>query len=363
MRKFLECIAYEKDNIYKAYWNYSKTGVMTLVLNEEDKFVGAVGVKEYEKAMVFGGVEHVSEITNYNCTVISGDHLYEKARNIYYEKNIEWLPVLDAERNLIDVFSRRRAFYKDYFKEGKLPYPHYARIVWAAANEAQKLGLKAISVIEFGVAGGNGLIALEFHAREIGKLFDIEIQVYGFDTGEGLPEYEADYRDELFRFKKGTYKMNFSQLAEKLTSAKLVLGDIHVTGCQFWEMCQAPIGAVMIDVDIYTSTIPVLKMLETDFKNVLPRIFMYFDDIFKGYENIGENLAIKEFNERNRESIAISPEGTDRDYDTFSLGYNTNSIQGKAIEMKVCHYFKHPLYNEYVAPKDWGEAPLKHYIL
>ncbi len=331
MKKFLECVAHEKDDIYKAYWNFCKTGVMTLVLDEEDKFVGAVGVKEYEKAMVYGGVECVSEITNYNCTVIGGDHLYEQARNIYYEKNIEWLPVLDAERNLVDVFSRRRAFYKKYFEEGKLPYLHYARIVWAAANEAKKLGLMAISVIEFGVAGGNGLLALEFHAREIGRLFDIEIQVYGFDTGEGLPEYETDYKDQLFRFKMGAYKMNFSQLAEKLTSAKLVLGDIHATSLQFWEMCPAPIGAMMVDVDIYTSTIPVLQMLETDCKNVLPRIFMYFDDIFKGYENIGENLAIKEFNERNQGSISISPEGTGRDYDAFSLGCTAQSAKGETI--------------------------------
>ncbi|MCI8735463.1 MAG: CBS domain-containing protein [Lachnospiraceae bacterium] len=363
MKKFLECVAHEKDDIYKAYWNFCKTGVMTLVLDEEDKFVGAVGVKEYEKAMVYGGVECVSEITNYNCTVIGGDHLYEQARNIYYEKNIEWLPVLDAERNLVDVFSRRRAFYKKYFEEGKLPYLHYARIVWAAANEAKKLGLMAISVIEFGVAGGNGLLALEFHAREIGRLFDIEIQVYGFDTGEGLPEYETDYKDQLFRFKMGAYKMNFSQLAEKLTSAKLVLGDIHATSLQFWEMCPAPIGAMMVDVDIYTSTIPVLQMLETDCKNVLPRIFMYFDDIFKGYENIGENLAIKEFNERNQGSISISPEGTGRDYDAFSLGCTAQSAKGETIEMKVCHYFRHPMYNVYIAPREWGEAPLKQYIL
>lgn len=361
MKKFQECVAYENDDIYKAYWNFCKTGVMTLVLNEENKFVGIVGLKEYERAMAFGG-QYVSEITNYNCTVISGEHLYEQARNIYAEKDIEWLPVLDAERNLVDLFSRRRAFYKNYFTKGNLPYLHYARAVWAAAHEAKMLGLKAISVIEFGVAGGNGLLALEFHAREIGRLLDIEIQVYGFDTGEGLPEYEEDYRDQLFRFKKGTYKMNFSQLSEKLTNAKLVLGDIHETCNQFWEMDPAPIGAMMVDVDFYTSTVPILRMLETESKNVLPRVFMYFDDIIKGFEDVGENVAIKEFNQRNRGSISISPEGTDREYDTFTVGYPTHLARGWAVDMKVCHYFKHPLYNVYLAPRDWGEIPLKQYI-
>ena len=362
MSKFRECIVYENDDIYKAYWDFRRTGVMTIVLDKEDKFLGVVCDKEYQKAMRMGEnkYKYVSEIANYNCTVISGNNLYEKARNIYFEKEIEWIPVLDEERNLIDIFSRRKAFYKQYFKNGELPYMHYARIVWAAAHEAKMLGLKAISVIEFGVAGGNGLLALEFHAREIGRLLDIEIQVYGFDTGEGLPEYETDYRDQLFRFKIGAYKMNFSQLEEKLTCAKLVLGDIHETSHKFWEMNPAPIGATMVDVDFYTSTIPVLQMLETESKNVLPRIFMYFDDIFKGYENIGENFAIKEFNERNQGNISISPEGTDRDYDMFSLGYPSHLKRG---DMKVCHYFKHPLYNVNIAPKDWGEAPLKQYIL
>ncbi len=360
MKKFLECIAHEKDDIYKAYWNFRKTGVMTLVLDKEDKFAGAVGVKEYERAMIYGGVEFVSEITNYNCTVISGDHLYEQARNIYYEKNIEWIPVLDTEGNLIDVFSRRRAFYKDYFKEGKLPYLHYARIVWAAANEAKKLGLKAISVIEFGVAGGNGLLALEFHAREIGRLFDIEIQVYGFDTGEGLPEYDEDYRDMPHHFRRGTYNMNFSQLTEKLEKAKLILGDINTTGHQFWTMEPAPIGAMAIDVDLYTSTVPVLRMLETEYENVLPRVFMYFDDIFKGYENVGENVAIKEFNEKHTRDIAISPEGTAKGYDGAFFGYPL--YEWKA-DIKLCHYFKHPLYNVYQGKTFEAELPLKYCIL
>lgn len=55
MKKFQECVVYEKDDIYRAYWNFCKTGVMTMVLDKEDKFVGAVGVKEYKNAMAIGG--------------------------------------------------------------------------------------------------------------------------------------------------------------------------------------------------------------------------------------------------------------------------------------------------------------------
>lgn len=359
MKKFQECVVYEKDDIYRAYWNFCKTGVMTMVLDKEDKFVGAVGVKEYKNAMAIGGVKYVSEITNYNCTVISGDNLYEQARNIYMDKEMEWLPVLDEEGKLIDIFSRKRAFYKNYFKEGKLPYIHYAKAVWAAAYEAKGLGLKEISVIEFGVAGGNGLVALEFHAREIGRIFGIKIQVYGFDTGEGLPEWEADYRNESYKFQKGMYKMDYSRLMEVLDEAKLILGDINLTSRQFWEMSPAPIGAVMVDVDLYTSTVPILYMLETEYKNVLPRVFMYFDDIFRGFESIGENLAIREFNERNRGDKSISPEGTEREFDTILVNY---PVEGKTPGLKICHFFKHPLYMTHFAMLP-GIAPLQYYVL
>lgn len=291
--------------------------------------------------------------------MISGNNLYEQARNIYFEKNIEWLPVLDEERNLIDVFSRRRAFYKKYFENGNLPYIHYARAVWAAANQAKGLGIKKFSVIEFGVAGGNGLTALEFHAREIGRIFGIKIEVYGFDTGEGLPEWELDYRNESYKFQKGMYKMDYTKLCERLDQTKLILGDIHTTGQQFWKMNPAPIGAVMVDVDLYTSTVPILQMLETEYENVLPRIYMYFDDIFRGAENIGESLAIKEFNERNKGDIIISPEGTEREFDPTLVGYPT---EWKAPDLKICHYFHHPLYSSHFI--ELGKhLPLRHYIL
>lgn len=360
MKKFQECIAYEGDDVYKAYWNFCKTGVMTLVLNKEDKFVGAVSLPEYEKAMAWEGVIRcLAEITNYNCTVIRGNNLYEQARNIYADKDIEWLPVLDEECRLIDVFSRRRAFYKKYFYEGNMPYIYYARAVWAAATQAKGLGIEKISVIEFGVAGGNGLIALEFHAREIGRIFGMTIEVYGFDTGEGLPEWKADYRNESYKFQKGMYKMDYAKLSGILNEAQLILGDVHETNKRFWEMKPAPIGAVMVDVDLYTSTVPVLQMLETEYKNVLPRVYMYFDDIFRGAESIGESLAIKEFNERNNGDINISPEGTERGFDGILTGY---PVEWKNPDLKMCHYFKHPLYTRHLVELEGG-LPLRRYIL
>src|SRR5262245_3814170 len=53
---------------------------------------------------------------------------------------------------------------------------------------AKVLGLDRVSVIELGVAGGAGLLALEHVAESAEKLMDVAVDVYGFDTGRGLPK-------------------------------------------------------------------------------------------------------------------------------------------------------------------------------
>src|SRR5260370_3737532 len=66
-------------------------------------------------------------------------------------------------------------------------YPGYLFGVLAAADEALEEGVKEMSVIEFGVAGGNGLIALERFAAAVEKETGVRIAVFRFDSGAGLP--------------------------------------------------------------------------------------------------------------------------------------------------------------------------------
>ena len=71
------------------------------------------------------------------------------------------------------------------------------RYVWGAlqgVHLAVALGMTRVSLIEFGVAGGNGLVALERIALSLEHAYGIAIDVYGFDTGRGLPS-PTDYRD------------------------------------------------------------------------------------------------------------------------------------------------------------------------
>lgn len=218
---------------------------------------------------------------------------------------------LNAERNRFHNFAYGDLNCKmlDIMKEvGAIVRPNYVWSVLQAAHMAKSLGLPAISVIEFGVAGGNGLVALEEVAVRVSRQMGIGIDVYGFDTGEGLPGI-LDYRDMPNIYARGTYRMDVDALKSRLKpSTRLYLGDVGKTLQGFLETRPAPIGFIAVDVDLYTSTVDTLKVLDADPALLLPRVHCYFDDIMgcSCAEFLGERLAVNEFNE-NHPDAKISP--------------------------------------------------------
>jgi len=237
--------------------------------------------------------------------------------------------------------------YEQRLQIGAIERPHYGYCVYNAAFLAKRLGLKKISVLEYGVAQGNGLVNLEYHAQNISRLFSIDIDVYGFDAGEGLPE-PLDYRDIPYHWKKGLFKMDIPKLKSRLKKAELILGDIRETSKNFFQIKNpAPIGAIVYDFDFYSSTVMALKMLEADEKFYLPRVFCYFDNIIGGEfelhnDFIGERLAISEFNAQHK-------------HIKFGLAYYL--LARKVVEpwyhqIYICHLFEHNLYNNLVRPED-----------
>ena len=84
--------------------------------------------------------------------------------------------------------------------------------------EAKKLGINKVSVLELGVAGGNGIIALEKYEKKVEKVLDIQIDVYGFDTGVGLPKTEDVNEDLPFFWRTDLYKTDKDALAKKINS-------------------------------------------------------------------------------------------------------------------------------------------------
>lgn len=236
---------------------------------------------------------------------------------------------------------------RDRLRIGAFERPYYAYCVYHSADLAKKLGYPEISVVEFGVAGGNGLVLLERYADEVAKEIGIEIQVYGFDTGQGLPG-PVDYRDLLYHWQPGFFAMDEDRLRQRLRHARLVIGDIRETSAVFFDTYNpAPLAAVMHDLDFYSSTEVALTMFEVDEKYRLPRIFCYFDDIVGDEVELyndftGERLAIAEFNERN-ESKKLSP--------AYHLITRSDQEQWYH-QIYLLHDFEHRHYNRFVSESD-----------
>lgn len=234
--------------------------------------------------------------------------------------------------------------YEQRVKIGAVDRPHYGYIVYHAAVLAKKLGYKRISVLEFGVANGHGLVSLERHAQQVSKASGIEIDIYGFDTGEGLPE-PVDYRDLPYHWQKGFFKMDVPRLQARLKQARLILGNIKETAPSFFKTHNpAPIGAIIHDFDFHSSTVTAINMLDAGEAYYLPRVFCYFDDtigteveLYNDYT--GERLAIHEFNQAH-------------DYIKLSTPYHLLSrkvVDPWFHQIWIGHFFNHSRYNDFVS--------------
>jgi hypothetical protein len=191
------------------------------------------------------------------------------------------------------------------------------------------------------VAGGAGLLALERIAEKLEELPDVGVgvDVYGFDTGKGLPQPE-DYRDCPNLWAGGFYAMDKVQLEARLRRARLHLGLISETVPAFLQTSFSPVAFISFDVDLYTSTRDALNILEAPHEKLLPRIHCYFDDIigFSFSDYNGERLAIAEFNERQTRR-KLSP--------IYGLKHFVPPGQANRMWVEVfylAHFFDHPLY-------------------
>jgi hypothetical protein len=174
---------------------------------------------------------------------------------------------------------------------------HYLWGVMQGMNLARALGIRRVSVAEFGVAGGNGLVALEKVVERLEPYFGVQVDIYGFDTGEGLPK-PKDYRDLPNIYTPGRYVMDVPMLKKRLKKSQLKLGLVEDTIDDFIRSRPAPIAFFAIDLDFYGASMAALRLLDGPIDSLLPRIWCYFDDIMgpTKSEFTGERLAISDFN-------------------------------------------------------------------
>jgi hypothetical protein len=198
---------------------------------------------------------------------------------------------------------------KTVIKQDRLGYREYHSLcLLYAILQSQKMNLNCITVIELGVANGAGLLNLCEISSIFTKATGINISVYGFDTGMGLPEI-VDYRDHPEIWSKSKYKIiDQQELIRKVKSyepdikADIIFGNVKDTVPDFINdvlSTSSPIGFISVDLDLYSSTKPSLQLLTSNAEFYLPAVLMYVDDVeslITYNSRCGEKLAINEFN-------------------------------------------------------------------
>lgn len=247
-----------------------------------------------------------------------------------------------------DLFS-----YSTKLELGSIDRPHYGHGLLQAAILAKRLGVPELSAIEFGVAGGNGLLSLEMHAEHVTRETGVRIALYGFDTGAGMPPPQ-DHRDMPYLWETGYFAMDEAALRARLRHAKLFIGRVEDTVAGFCARENpAPIGFVSFDLDYYSSTAAALRIFEAPSEHLLPRVICYFDDMVGdldwAYNRFtGELLAIDEFNAAH-DDIKLGQ--------AIGLRHFGNRLPALWHEqMFVAHLFKHPSYGRPIS--DLKQLPL-----
>ena len=255
----------------------------------------------------------------------------------FYNFKIFFLRLMGYEKPL------RVALLKLLSLKYKTFRPQYETILFESCIEAKKLGYEEITVLELGVAGGNGIVSLEKYKKKIQKNLNIKINIYGFDTGEGMPE--SNLKEDLpFIWKAGQFKIDKEKL-EKRVNSKIYYGDIKNTIEEFCKLNPKNISVIFFDLDLYSSTASFLKKINIWSKFISPRVYCYFDDLFN-YNYIsdfnGELLAIKEFNEENQD---------------YKIGTNIDHVSDFKFPLAkgllyTLHNFKHKDYLKYIGLDD-----------
>lgn len=227
-------------------------------------------------------------------------------------------------------------------------FPQYGFGVVQAAALATRLKVDSVSLLELGVAGGNGLVALQSLCAAHTVTSGIDLRPVGFDLGSGMPEH-TDYRDMPYVWQRGFFRMDRQRIEARLDQAELIIGDVASTGGEFLAQDPPPVGFISFDLDYYSSTKAAFEaLLGADPEHFLPRVVCYFDDTvgphFEMHSRFtGELLAIDEFNSEHPSRKLGKLNG---------LRYKLLPHEGAWVEgIYVLHVFDHPRYDEYIFPE------------
>ncbi len=163
--------------------------------------------------------------------------------------------------------------------------------------------------LEFGVASGTSFVFAYQAAQE----FNLKsMRFYAFDSFRGLPEIR-NVDAEVRHFKEGMFNVEEKLFLKRLKQDKVDLSKVQTIPGWFNEtltndtkmkLSIKKASVIMVDCDLYESTVPVLNFIVDYLQD---GTIIVFDDwfCFRGNPNRGEQRAFREWLKRNP-SIKVS---------------------------------------------------------
>ena len=97
---------------------------------------------------------------------------------------------------------------------------NYAYGLLRAADVAAYFGHKKVTVCEFGVASGVGLMNMIALADSFTREPGVEYRIVGFDTGKGLPQVKG-YKDHAELWVAGDFEMEDRETIQQRIAEKV----------------------------------------------------------------------------------------------------------------------------------------------
>lgn len=186
-------------------------------------------------------------------------------------------------------------------------YPTYCPETYPALSDsfqhAMNSGIRG-DYYEFGLAAGGTL----WHSFvEANKRGFSDMKFWGFDSFQGLPETVGI--DANGGFNKGDYAYSYETVMGNLSASGIDWNRTRLIQGFYDESLKPELvenhgmkkaAVVLVDCDLYSSTVPVLKFIAPLIQN---GTVILFDDYncFKADDNKGERLAFREFLKQNRQ--------------------------------------------------------------
>src|SRR6266404_6525062 len=121
--------------------------------------------------------------------------------SLTYDTNLNWWgSFMTLRRKVLSrlfgeaYWVRRQGDFRTRERYGLISRPNYLYGMLRASDLAKYFGHKCVTVVEFGVASGAGLLNMVSLAPQISEESGIDFRIVGFDTGRGLPPVHG-YKD------------------------------------------------------------------------------------------------------------------------------------------------------------------------